>query len=332
MYIVGFGGSVHDFSCCLMKGNEIVAAIEEERLTREKHAVDKGILENAILNNQTWKIIKAIPKDMLERSLKYCLDAANITEEEVDLFITTDSNTHLNIMNRLSDKLVINHHVAHMASAFYPSTFSEAAILVVDGKGSFVSKEDEDGEETITLGYGLGNKIKTIDKTLNHSIGHFYESVTLGIGFNLLEAGKTMGLSSYGTPVYLETMEKWFTFDDKGGIEFTVTEKEIREEVKKMIDEDETNETFQTKANIASSAQVALENMMIHICNYLYKVTNSDNLCIAGGVGLNSVANGKLLKETGFKNIYIQPAAGDNGLAIGTAMYGAFNLRNYSRV
>ncbi len=331
MYIIGLGGSLHDYACCLMKDADILVAIEEERITRQKHAVDIFKLQDAILNKQVWKFLNQIPKDTLEKSLEYCLNYADITIDDVDFFVTTDSNLHLDVVKKLNNKIVINHHLAHMASAFYPSEFQEAAILVIDGKGSEVNVDGKTGEETITLGYGSRNNMKTIAKTINHSIGHFYEAVTLGIGFHLLEAGKTMGLSSYGKETYLKEMRNWYDLLESGEIQIHLREDEMTSFARETISKASEVDQFQVKADLAASAQLALEEMIIHITSHLYNETKSKNICIAGGVGLNSVANGKILALTNFEKIFVQPAAGDNGLAIGTAMYGAHYLRQLPR-
>lgn len=331
MYILGLGGSLHDFSACLVKDGEIAVAIEEERITRVKHAIDKPLLENALLNNQVWKFMASIPKDTLQRSVDYCLACANISLKDIDFIVTTDSNLHLPYVKALEHLVVMDHHMAHAACAFYPSEFEEAAILIVDGRGSQVCVDGKTGYETVTFAYGRKNKIEVISRLIDHSVGHFYEAVTLGLGFGMLEDGKTMGLSSYGTGRFAEELSASYVLLQNGKIEFTWGSNEIRRYVEKKLEEVKEEDAFQVKADLAYAVQKNLEKIMCHFTDYLHRITNSKNLCIAGGVGLNSVANGVIHDNTHFKNLFIQPASGDNGLAIGAALYGAVYLRNCMR-
>lgn len=329
MYILGLGGSLHDFSACLCKDGEIIVAIEEERINRQKHAIDKLELQKGIINNQVWKYLNKIPKDMLSKSIKYCLDYAKIDVNNIDFVVTTDSNLHIPFIRSFTHLVVINHHMAHAASAFYPSGFDESAILIVDGRGSQVFCNGKLGYETTTFAYGKGKRIDVIAKQLDHSLGHFYEAVTIGLGFGILEDGKTMGLSSYGTERYVPDLTNFYQLTDDGMVIFLKNTEQIRNFVElEIIKATSEINAFQIKADLAYAAQKHLEIIMCHYANHLYKITGSKNLCIAGGVGLNSVANGVIYSKTPFENIFIQPAAGDNGLAIGTALYGSIYLRN----
>lgn len=331
MYIMGLGGSLHDFSACLMKDTEIVVAIEEERLTRIKHSVDRKKLEEYICNKQLWKMPRMIPSDTLDRSISYCLADVGIYLNQIDFFVTTDSIAHLPTVKSLHNLLVINHHLAHASSAFYPSPYEDAAILVVDGRGSHVHDSGKSGYETVTFGYGNGNRIELLGKVLNHSLGHFYEAVTIGIGFGALEEGKTMGLAPYGRPTYKKDFMELYELGSDGQFVITKDPHEIMTVVKEIVNEAKNHELFQVKADLAYAAQTVLQNIMLHLVDYVLRETKCDNLCIAGGVGLNGVANGLIYKSFPLKGMFIQPAAGDNGLAIGSAMYGAFFLRNLSR-
>jgi len=223
----------------------------------------------------------------------------------------------------------MNHHLAHAASAFYPSDFNEAAILVVDGRGSQVFWKGKLGYESTTFACGSHNRISVLSKGLEHSVGHFYEAVTIGLGFGILEDGKTMGLSSYGSDTYVSTMADFYKLTSDGLVVFLWDSEKIRRFVECEVEKAHlTNDKFQIKADIAFAAQKHLEIIMCHYANHLHKITSAKNLCIAGGVGLNSVANGVIYNQTPFENIFIQPAAGDNGLAIGAALYGAVYLRS----
>lgn len=322
MYIMGLGGSLHDFSACLMQDDEILVAIEEERITRQKHAVNKKELESAIVNNQLWKFMQRVPNNTLKASVEYCLEYAGIDYEDIDLVVTTDSNTYLPVVNSFQHMVITNHHMSHIASAYYASGYEEAAVLVVDGRGSKVSYNNKIGYESVTLAYAKGNKIEILYKVLDHSIGHFYSAVTLAVGFGILEDGKTMGLSSYGTDTYLEEMNKCYCIKD-GRVEFLWSLDEVKSFItNKLKDVDEDN-LFQARADMAYAAQKIIEDMVCYYADRLYKETGCDKLCIAGGVALNSVANGVVYKRLDFSDIFIPPAAGDNGLAFGCALYGA---------
>lgn len=322
MYILGLGGSLHDFSACLMRDDEILVAIEEERITRQKHAVNKKELESAIVNNQLWKFMQRVPNNTLKASVEYCLEYAGIDYADIDLVVTTDSNTYLPVVNSFQHMVIMNHHMSHIASAYYASGYEEAAVLVVDGRGSKVSYNNKTGYESVTLAYAKGNKIEILDKVLEHSIGHFYSAVTLAAGFGILEDGKTMGLSSYGTDTYLEEMNKCYCIKD-GRVEFLWRLDEVKNFItNKLKDVDEEN-LFQARADMAYAAQKIIEDAVCYYADRLYKETGCDKLCIAGGVALNSVANGVVYKRLNFSDIFIPPAAGDNGLAFGCALYGA---------
>lgn len=327
MYIMGLGGSLHDFSACIVSEKGIEIAIEEERLNRIKHSVNKKRLEKYIKSNQLWKYINNADAELLSLSINYCLDGLNITLDDIDYIVTTDSNIWLPFVKKLENLVVINHHLSHAASTFYTSNFNESAILVIDGQGSEVNVNGKIGYETITLAYGNKNKIKVIKKIINYSLGHFYSMVTMAIGFGFLEEGKTMGLSSYGI-VKENIFSKYYILKKDGEFEFKTTLKEIETEVKKMIEKDNS---FENRANLALCAQKTLYEIVIHILKYFKSILPCENLCIAGGVGLNSVLNGQIFESNIYNNVFVFPASGDNGLSIGCALYGLYVLSNNKR-
>ncbi|MGL5576477.1 MAG: carbamoyltransferase N-terminal domain-containing protein [Sarcina sp.] len=330
MYILGLGGSLHDFSACIVKDGKVIVAIEEERITRVKHSINKDKLQEAIENNQLWKFLKEIPKNTLEKSVQYCLESANISLDDISMTITTDSNLHVPYVKSFEHLVVINHHMGHLASTFYPSSFDEAAILIVDGQGSEIYQNGKIGYETVTLAYVKNNKIKILKKISDNSVGHFYETITRALGFGILEDGKVMGLSSYGTDDFVEELKESYVIEDNT-VKFVWKLSDIKEYVEKKLEKTEFEDVFQIKANIAYAAQKNLEIMMCHYSNYLYELTKCKNLCIGGGVGLNSVANGVIYEKTPFEKIFIQPAAGDNGLCIGAALYASNYLNRNNR-
>ena len=141
-----------------MRDDEILVAIEEERITRQKHAVNIKELESAIVNNQLWKFMQRVPNNTLKASVEYCLEYAGIDYEDIDLVVTTDSNTYLPVVNSFQHMVITNHHMSHIASAYYASGYEEAAVLVVDGRGSKVSYNNKTGYESVTLAHARGNK------------------------------------------------------------------------------------------------------------------------------------------------------------------------------
>lgn len=250
------------------------------------------------------------------------------------------------------------HHLSHAASAFLCSPFDESAILTVDGVGEWV---------TTTMGVGKGNQI-TLFKEIRfpHSIGLLYSAFTAFLGFEVNEGEyKVMGMAPYGSPKYVDKVYKLLDVAEDGSFElnmdyfsyhyscdrtfnfrfeelfgrsrdpkahfFTSSSGYPSYYGEKPSNYDELSKQNQYYADIAASIQRVTEEILLQMVNYLYKETGLKKLCIAGGVGLNSVANGKMLQETPFEEIYIQPAAGDGGGAIGAALYAYYTLLNKPR-
>ncbi|GFN30063.1 hypothetical protein PCURB6_03230 [Paenibacillus curdlanolyticus] len=250
-------------------------------------------------------------------------------------FTQTILQTQPSYYTKYKDRIKLyNHHLSHAASTYYPSPFNEAAVLVIDGSGSIFMNQDVITRETTTFYFGSNKDIREIKKTTGlqyhiddfglaeNSVGFFYLVVTKAIGFGFAQEGKTMGLAPYGTNKYTRDFEKFYTINDCG--EF----KQSKEDIEKLIhfcDQQiqrgqNEDSLFQIKADLAYAVQYHTEQIVIKMCLYLNKITNSKNLCIAGGVGLNSVMNYKILNQTPFEHIFIQPAAGDAGTAIGSAL------------
>ncbi|MFF2908925.1 carbamoyltransferase [Paenibacillus sp. NPDC057934] len=334
MYILGLGGSDHDVSSCLVNEGRIVCAIEEERVTRKKYGFHSNLL--------------------LGHSRNYCLQAAGITTDDLEL-IVVDSilvpTAYFGVRNK--SVVTLNHHMAHASSAFFPSPFEESAILIMDNAGDLVTYEGENGIETVTFAYGKENEITILDKVIaeqyktspitfqgkpyqkgdpDDSLGHFYKIISHYCGFDFLnedsfyftEDGKTMGLAPYGNNTYYEKLKSYVQLLPEGKIKIDLQSGTFETALQQIIQEDISKDEFQVKADIAYAGQAILEDAVIHLANALYEKTGCENLCIAGGVGLNSVANGKILKHTPFKQLYIQPASGDNGTSIGCALWGHF--------
>ena len=327
MLSLGLGGSNHDFSACLVDGGDIVVGIEEERIGRVKYSV--GV--NSLFN-QSWR---------------YCLDAHGVTLDKVDAMVADDTLLPTAVFRFRSKTTLIRHHLAHAASAFYPSPFQRSAIMVVDGAGSLI---DGHGVETLTTGIGDGSTITELTKVYgtnwstdglnkarvyqagdaDHSLGYMYKAVSRAIGFVLYEDkdwylsedGKTMGLAPYGGDRYCHQFRQYLNLLPDGRYELHLKNGGLLDFIEHALDGLDGDERFARGADLAYAAQALLEETLIHVARQLHADTGLTELCLAGGVALNCVANGKILRDTPFENIFVQPAAGDGGCAIGNAYYG----------
>lgn len=327
MLTLGLGGSNHDFAACLVAGGDIVSGIEEERIRRRKYSV--GV--NSLFN-QSWR---------------YCLEAHDVRLSDVDAIVADDTllpPAYFYFRKRIT---LIRHHMAHAASTFYPSPFQRAAILVADGAGSLIADK---GVETLTTAIGDGTRITELAKVYgtnwstdglsqfrvyqagdsDHSLGFMYKAVSKAVGFVLYEDkhwylsedGKTMGLAPYGTDRYCHEFRKFVTLLADGRYELHLKNGGLLDFIEHALDGFEGEERFARGADLAYAAQDLLEEVLLHVARQLHTDTGLTELCLAGGVALNCVANGRLLRETPFENVFVQPAAGDGGCAVGNAYYG----------
>lgn len=354
MKILGIGDVTHDSSACIVDQNRLLAAIESERITRIKH--------NMCLDDKFYHVKKHGPYirsildswtlDVRENrhlaNIKYCLEASGLKEKDIDMLVISSLFDEM----PFKDKAVfIPHHVAHAASAFYPSSYENAAILVVDGYGKLVNSESV----CTMFAKGHGNKIDVISNfvgrhdlneeerkndgeysqmTFQNSLGVFYQNVTVLLGFGLFGEGKTMGISAYGKrDPRFDEIDNYIEFASNG--EIKINNRGIFLKITEWLNTAKNSlskkDLFQFKANLALKHQYMLEQMIFHLCQKLYDITGYKNLCLAGGVALNSVVNGKILSNTPFENLFIQPASGDNGIAIGCALYGSHTIKNQKR-
>jgi carbamoyltransferase len=232
--------------------------------------------------------------------------------------------------------IVPEHHFAHACQAYLPSPFEDAAIMVVDGQGVPLARTGGD-QLSGCLAYGKENSIEVLwDLPVIYSLGGMYSQFTKLCGFKTNEECKTMGLASYGDSEYYNILEnelKFFTHeynirDIKSLVKRGFRPKEYlyslgnyRSILKRFKQRNSKEEITDTYRNLAHAGQKYIEDVMIRLANWLHEKTGSKNLCIAGGVGLNCVANYKVLEKSKFENIFIHPNAGDNGLAVGQALY-----------
>nr|VFK37273.1 MAG: carbamoyltransferase [Candidatus Kentron sp. SD]VFK42310.1 MAG: carbamoyltransferase [Candidatus Kentron sp. SD] len=316
---LGIGGSGHDFSAALVSKGNLQIAIEEERIDRSKHG------------SRIWH---SHPCNL---ALNYCLSATNIRLEDVaSIYIPQD---HVRRESQILGRQVIRigHHLAHAAASFYPSPFQEAAVLVIDGHGGHIetSSKDTNNLETISIGSASGSSIalntlqsgiKTVTSTTWHhvvsnSLGSFYKAVSDLIGFGFFGVGKLMGLAAYGDNSLLSEMRKWVDIDVAGKFYFDPYSG-FSDWVQHTLRC--SRNSAQIRANIAAAVQKIFEETVLRLAKHCQQVTGAKYLSYGGGCALNTVANRRILDETKFKSLYIFPAPGDAGLAVGAAYFGYY--------
>ena len=338
-YILGISCFYHDSAACLVRDGDILAAVQEERFTRKKHDPKfpknaiKYCLEEAGIAIQDLDHVVFYDKPFLtfERLLMSYLTVAprglRSWLEAMPLWLGQKLHIPRIIYRETGyegDILFTEHHEAHAASAFYPSPFKEAAILTIDGVGEWA---------TASCGFGKDEDI-TLLKELHFpdSLGLLYSAFTYFCGFKVNSGEyKLMGLAPYGVPRYKDLIFSELVdlkedgsvrlnlsyFDFLGGLR--MTNRRFAKLFGGPRRRPETDIT-QREMDIAASIQAVIEETVLRMANHVYKETNQKNLCLAGGVALNCVANGRILREGPFEDIWIQPAAGDAGGALGAAL------------
>lgn len=354
MYILGINAYHGGASACLVCDGQLVAAVEEERFNRIKYWAGfpvraiRYVLDEAGIQPQDLDHIgisrnpsanlmkKALYAFKRRPNLKFVTDRLNNTFKVADF--KTDFCHRLDVepASLKAQFHNIEHHNAHLASAFLVSPFEEAAIFSVDGMGDFVST---------MWGTGKGNQI-AVQGEINfpHSLGIFYSAVTQWLGFPKYgDEGKVMGLAPYGEPIYIDQMRKLVrvqrdgTFDldldyfvhhaegvtmswneDAPTLGILYSDKFVQTFGEPRVPYSEITKQHQ---DVAASLQAMLEEAEFALVKKLQKETGQTALCMAGGVALNSAFNGKILPETAFEDIYIHPAAGDAGTSLGVAYY-----------
>ena len=344
--ILGISAFYHDSAACILKDGEIIAAAQEERFTRKKHDPSyphnaiKFVLDYANLKlNEVDKIVffeKPFLKfeRLLETYVAFAPKGFVSFSKAMPLWIKEKLFQKNYLFNKLkehdknykSDKNIFfsDHHLSHAASAFYPSPFEEAVVLTADGVGEWA---------TTTVAVGKGNKLD-IKKEIHfpHSLGLLFSSFTYFTGFKVNSGEyKLMGLAPYGNPIYVDKIMKLIDIKNDGT--FRLDQKYFNYATGLTMTNDKFHHLFGQKPrdpkkekltqfhmDIAASIQKVTEEIMIKLSRSIRNEYNIKNLCLAGGVALNCVANGKILKEKIFDNIWIQPAAGDAGGSLGAAL------------
>jgi carbamoyltransferase len=332
--IIGISAGYHDSACCLISDGVLIAAVQEERFSRVKHD-------------------RSFPR----QSMRYCLQAGGLAISEVDciayyedpslklgrqiwmgLVSPTSAELRESIIGRMvgSDPRqtirqvtgydgrieIVDHHLSHAASSYYFSGFDEAAILTVDGVGEWA---------TTTYGLGRGAHLERFEQVdFPDSLGLLYSAITGYLGFEVNEGEyKVMGLAPYGDPTYVDQIRNLIEVMSDGQYRldlryfaFLTEDCMYTQELSSLLGRpprSPESEISQFHMDVAKSVQVVLEDVLLEKTRYLHRKVPSENLCLAGGVALNVVANSRCLKEGPFKRLFVQPAAGDAGGSVGTA-------------
>lgn len=333
--IIGISAHYHDAACCLLRDGELVAAAQEERFSRIKND-------------------PAIPK----QAFRYCLAQAGLTIADIDCVAYYENpvkklsrqiwmrmkggpsaERRLGLTRRLATRSpledirdvlgyegpieVVDHHHAHAASSYYFSGFADAAVFTVDGVGEWA---------TTTYGKGRSTTLEIFEEVrFPHSLGLLYSTLTAYLGFEVNEGEyKVMGLAPYGEPAFVDQIRRLIAVGERGQFEldlaffdFLAKDRMYSDALIELLQRParaSESEISQFHRDVAKSLQVVLEEVLLEKIAYLHSEVPSENLCIAGGVALNCVANAKLRQLGPFKRLFIQPAAGDAGGSIGAAM------------
>jgi carbamoyltransferase len=352
MVILGLNAYHADASIALVKDGVLVSAIEEERLNRLKHcagfptmAVRAALAQagvtpeqidhvaisrdpSAHLVKKAWSALKR--PDFLAKALDRLANLGKISGSLDELSKALGAPVKAQVHN-------VGHHRSHVASAFYPSGFEDAAVLSMDGFGDYLSA---------MRAVGRGIDLEILDEvTFPHSAGLFYTAVTQYLGFTKFgEEWKMMGLAPYGKPAYVEPLRKLIRPAPGGRYELDLSYfvhasegidmswrdgiphlgRVYSDELPKLLGparDPQDPEFFGKWADVAASAQVVYEEIFFHVLQDLWERTRNPRLCLAGGCALNGVANGKIVERTPFREIFVQPASGDDGTAIGAALW-----------
>ena len=344
--ILGISAFYHDSAACILKDGIIIAAAQEERFTRKKH--DPNYPHNAIEFVLKYANLKLSEVDKIVFFEKPFLKFERLLETYVAFapkgFISFTKAMPLWIKEKLFQKKLLfnklkehdqnyksddniffsDHHLSHAASAFFPSPFEEAVILTADGVGEWA---------TTTVAVGKNNNLE-IKKEIHfpHSLGLLYSSFTYYVGFKVNSGEyKLMGLAPYGNPIYEDKIKQLIDLKEDGTFRLdqkyfnyasglTMTNEKFDNLLGQKPRKSQSEDITQFHMDIAASIQKVTEEIMVTLAKSIRKEYGIKNLCLAGGVALNCVANGKILKEKIFDNIWIQPAAGDAGGSLGAAL------------
>jgi len=347
MYILGINAVFHDSAACILKDGVLLAAVEEERFTHFKHgkrpvpfstyelpyhAIDFCLEKAGINLSDIDHIAYSFDPNLLikepdanSESLTPYGQGQSTSKTLNDLFLSSilkapwqlvDGWPH-HLEKRFRNSRVtdwewhfVDHHVAHAASAFFPSPFMKAAVITLDGRG-----------ETCTTTYSIGNhnrleRVAQVD--FPHSLGLLYEKVTTHLGFlHSSDEYKVMALASFGSPEFANDFREIIQLEGNG--QYSIQDENLEERFgpARLRHEPITQHHF----NIAHSLQKVLEESVLELVKWFRQESGEENLCLSGGIALNCVLNGRIKVEGGFKNVWVQPASGDSGTALGAALW-----------
>jgi len=348
LYTLGLSTYTHDSAACLVNCGKILVAAEEERFSRKKHtgdlpkeAINFCVHKAGISFLQISEI--AVSEQPYLKFSRVILDHVKSYPRSFRHFMRTmpDWMGHRLLVPQLLEEelgltqkiFFIPHHLSHAASAFYPSSFETAALLTLDGVGEW---------STASRGRGLGDRIY-LNKEMAYpnSIGLLYTCVTTFLGFSAHgDEGKTMALAALGEPRFLNALKSIVDMRPDGSIRldpkvfsFSTGDRMWGWRFEKLFGSSRgRGQPFeQAHYDLAASLQSLLEELVVLICRDLHKETGEKALCLAGGVALNCLANQKILEQTPFERLFVQPAAGDSGGALGAALYVQNGLRRQPR-
>jgi len=359
IYILGISAFYHDSAACLIKDSQIIAAVQEERFTRKKHDAgfpthaiqyclkEAGIaakdIDNVLFYEKPFVKFERLLETYLAFAPKGFTSFAKAMPVWIKDKLFQKSALIKELKSTLDDSidwsqrlLFSEHHLSHAASAYYPSPFESAAVLTLDGVGEWT---------TTSLAIGKGSDLQVVKEIhFPHSLGLLYSAFTYYTGFKVNSGEyKVMGLAPYGEPRYADLIrEKLITVADDGSFQLdmsyfdyatglTMTNKKFDALFGGPPRTSET-ELTQREMDLAASVQKVTEDIVLKLARGIAKETGERNLCLAGGVALNCVANGILLREKIFDNIWIQPAAGDAGGALGAALSTWYLHHNKERI
>lgn len=343
MTILGINYFYHDTSACVVRDGEIVSAIEQERLSREKHtwqfptAAVERVLEESDLRPEDvdhvavsfdpgkhrWRKIAFAPT--LGRRVLPFVKHELVRGRRRERELMSWWRSTFGSLERLPRLHRVGHHVSHILGSYYVSGYERAALLSIDGSGEW---------STTWLGHTDGSSFNRVSESFfPHSLGSFYEAATEFCGFRPnYDEGKTMGLAPFGDPErFLPEMSRLVTVDDRGKLQvdtsyFAYQNWSHQRCGLKYLEvfgapRQHGEPIEEHHRDVAAAAQRVLEDRVLEMCRILEDACDADRLVVAGGVALNSVMNGRILRETRFGDLYVMPAAGDNGTSIGAAYY-----------
>ncbi|MFN2595758.1 MAG: carbamoyltransferase [Pyrinomonadaceae bacterium] len=351
MYILGISAYYHDSAACLVRDGRIVAAAQEERFTRKKHDQNFPVnavgfcLKHAQITGKELDFVAFYDKPLLkfERLLETYIDYAPRGFRSFLMAMPVWIKEKLWIREQVAEHcagyegkvLFTEHHESHAASAFFPSPFESAAVLTMDGVGEWA---------TSSYGYGRGNELHLLKELhFPHSLGLLYSAFTYYTGFKVNSGEyKVMGLAPYGEPRYVrQILDELVDLKEDGSLRLNMDYFNFAEGL--TMTNDKFDRLFggrprkpestltQREMDLARSVQEVTEEAMLRMARRAQRETGEKNLCLAGGVALNCVGNGRILREGVFENVWIQPAAGDAGGSLGAALSVWYQYLNNER-